>query len=297
VGCPGRNARYSAGLVFASLFAHCAGAVEPAIAKTTDTGPTLKLSYSQKTFERNPVAVFMYFVPLVATTPVERRTSAGNSQEVAIVSFRRRSSGRTFSASCEFEIRGSGFHRVTFDAPAVIVRQRREFEENATLTSLLDYIQLEGEGQGRIDIIGTIKGSQETVTEVDMRFSMRGKKSPVTIGLYDVAPKDGVYTYENRSNQSVARVNTIVFRKSTSIPVMTVTVASVSKAGAVEGFLARIKGVIANLLIRPPKITVLGNETMLDFGFALLKQEPEFVFPLAQNITQDVTVAQGSPRP
>jgi thymidine phosphorylase len=32
------------------------------------------------------------------------------------------------------------------------------------------------------------------------------------------------------------------------------------------------------------KIDKLGNETMLSFGYALLKQEPEFTFPLAKNI-------------
>jgi hypothetical protein len=261
------------------------------------SGPVMKLSYSERTFETNPVSTFMYFVPLIATTPVDRQTSAGNNQEVAIVSFKRKSGTRTFAVKCEFEIRGSGFHRITFDPAVQIHDYAGEMKENATLTGMLDYIQLDGEGLGRIDVSGTIDGQTETVTEVALRFNMHGRKSPVTIALYDIEPRDRQYTYENRSNQSVARVNTITFKRSDSNPAMGVTLASVAKAGEEDGFWARIKGVIANLVIKPPKIAELGNETMLDFGFALLEKKPEFTFPLAGNIRTDMMVSGTAPEP
>ncbi len=290
------SATVAAAGLFALTFTALAEEVERAPAKDEDAGPVLKMGYDQRPFEKNPIAAFMYFVPLIATTPVDRQTSAGNSQEVAVVSFKRKSDARTFTASCEFEMRGSGFHRVTFDAPDVILRQHREFKENATLTSLLDYLQFEGEGLGSIDIKGTIKDAKATVTEVRVRFNMRGRKSPVTIGLYDLKPKDGQYTYENRSNQIVARVNAITFKRSSSAPTMGVVVASITKAGTAARFLSRIKGAIANLLIRPPKIKELGNDTMLDFGLALFDQEPEFRFPLADNIRTDTTVEDKGPK-
>lgn len=40
------------------------------------------------------------------------------------------------------------------------------------------------------------------------------------------------------------------------------------------------------MLIKPPEVTELGNETMLAFGYALLKKEPVFTFPKAENIKE-----------
>jgi hypothetical protein len=162
-----------------------------------------------------------------------------------------------------------------------------ELEEGETLTNMLDYIQFKGEGFGRIEVTGTITGSIQTVTEVDVWFNAGGHKSPVTIGLYDVKPRDGQYRYENRSNQVVARVNSLLFKKSERDPRMGIKVASVSKSPDFDVFWASIKGAIANLFIRPPLVDKLGNDTMLDFGYAVLKQKSEFVFPKAKNIQKD----------
>jgi len=37
-------------------------------------GPTILLSYSKKGFKKNPISSFMYFVPLISMTLVERET-------------------------------------------------------------------------------------------------------------------------------------------------------------------------------------------------------------------------------
>jgi hypothetical protein len=68
---------------------------------------------------------------------------------------------------------------------------------------------------------------------------------------------------------------------------MGIKVASVSKSPDFDVFWASIKGAIANLFIRPPLVDKLGNDTMLDFGYAVLKQKSEFVFPKAKNIQKD----------
>jgi hypothetical protein len=75
---------------------------------------------------------------------------------------------------------------------------------------------------------------------------------------------------------------------------MGIKVASISKSPDSDGFWATIRGSIANLLIRPPKVDKLGNDTMLDFGYALLKQKPKFTFPKAKNI-KDVKIAEKAP--
>ena len=260
-------------------------------------GPTVMLSYSKETFRENPISSFMYFVPLIAPTLVDRQTSAHNDQEVAMISYERKIGAKSFYVACEFEMRGKGFHKNTFDPAGMIAAHARELEENEPLTHTLDYIKLEGEGFGRIEVEGTINDSTATVTEVALQFNARGGKSPVTIGLYDIKPKDGQYKYENRSNELVARVNTLAFKKCDETPRMGISVASVAKAAARDGFLARVKGAIANLIIKPPEIEQLGNETMLDFGHAILKQKPEISFPKARNIEENRTVAALTPKP
>ncbi len=134
-----------------------------------------------------------------------------------------------------------------------------ELKKGETLTNMLDYIKFEGEGFGRIEVKGTIAGSTQTVTEVDLQFNARDHKSCVTVGLYDIKPKDGQYKYENRSNQIVARVNTLSFKKTKKTPHMGIKVASISDTEESEGFFSCVKGVIANLFLNPPEVTKLGN--------------------------------------
>ena len=250
-------------------------------------GPTVLLSYSRETFEENPISSFMYFVPLISPTLVDRQTSPNNTQRVGIITHERKMTSKSFSVTCEFEILGKGFHKNTFDPAGMMALFIDELKEGETLTNMLDYIQFEGAGFGRLEIKGTITGSVETVTEINMWFDAREHKSPVTIGLYDVASKDGQYRYENRSNQSVARVNRLTFKKTEKSPRMGIKVASISKNPNAHGFWDSVKGVVANLFIRPPRVDKLGNDTMLDFGYALLKQKPSFTFPKAKHLKED----------
>lgn len=255
-----------------------------------ETGPTIKLNYTRETFEHNPISSFMYFVPLISRTPVDRQTSADNEQEVGIVSYDEKVGRSSFVVTCTFEIRGTGFHKNTFDPAAMIADHDSSVARNQPLESVLDYVNFEGEGLGEIEVRGTIDGASRTVTNVDLRFNVGGKTSPVTIGLYDLAPVDGKYEYDNRTNQIVARVNTLSFTRTDAEPTMGIKVATIRKPGGGEGFFARIKGVIANLGITPPKIEPLGNETMMRLGLALVNQDPEFTFPVAKNLEKDQVV-------
>jgi hypothetical protein len=254
-------------------------------------GPTVMLSYSRQTFEKNPISSFIYFIPLISPAFVDRETSANNEQQVGIVSYERNVTSKSFYVACEFEISGKGFHKNTFDPARMLAGHDGKLKQGASLTTTLDYIKFEGEGFGRIEVKGTMTGSAPTVTEVDIQFNARGKKSPVTIGLYDVKPKDGEYKYENRSNRIVARVNSLVFKKTENAPRMGILMASISDAEESEGFISGVKGCIANLFITPPKVTKLGNDTMLNFGHALLEQKPAVTFPRAENLRENRKVA------
>ena len=191
---------------------------------------------------------------------------------------------------CELKMLRKGFHKNTFDSAGMITAHTDELKKGKSLTNMLDYIKFEGEGFGRIEVKGTMTGSTLTVTEIDLQFNARGHKSPINVGLYDIKPKDGQYKYENRSNQIVARVNTLAFRKAKKTPRMGIKVASVSKSEGSESFWNRVKGVIANLFIDSPKVEELSNTTMLEFGYALLQKNTTFTFPKAKNIKESKIV-------
>lgn len=252
------------------------------------SGPTVHLSYNPNTAPANPLAVFMYFVPLISLTQMELETNADNEQKVGFVSYDRRSSANSFIVTCDFEIQGTGFHNYLFDPVRMIEVHTEDLAEGETLTGMLDYIKSEGAGFGRIQVEGVIDDSTETVHTVRVQFNMRGHTSPVTIGLYDIEPEDGEYTYENRSNELIARVNELVFTRGGDPPRMGLSVNSIEKPESSGGFfsrvVARVKGVIANLTIDPTRIAPLGQETMLEFGEAIRNRDTEFTFPFADGL-------------
>jgi hypothetical protein len=253
-------------------------------------GPTILLSYSEENLKINPVSSLMYFVPLTSQTLVDRETSANNEQQTSIISYKKKVTSGSFHVTCEFKIWGKGFHKNIFDSAGMIKANTDKLKMGESLTNMLDYIKSEGDGSGRIEVIGTMAGSVPTVTEVDLQFNARGLRSPVIVGLYDVKPKDGQYKYENRSNKVVVRVNELIFKKSDR-PRMGMKIASINKTEKSDTLMGSITGLIANLFISPTEVDKLGNDTMLDFGYTLLKQEPAFTFPKARKIRTDRVVA------
>jgi len=253
-------------------------------------GPTLIMSYRKEKIVKNPIASFMYFVPLIAPTLVDNISSVNNDQQVGIISYEKKDDANSFQVACEFEILGKGFHMNTFDSNGMIEASIVELEKGEALKHMLDYIKIEGDGYGIIKVKGQITGSTKTITEVGLQFNAKGHKSPVTIGLYDIEPKNGEYKYENRSNEIVARVNTLNFKKTEQTPKMGIEIASIARKGKSAGLFGWIKGAIANLLIKPLKVTEFGNNTMLEFGDALLKKNTTFTFPKATNIKENKVV-------
>ncbi|MHC4487979.1 MAG: hypothetical protein ACYSW7_02200 [Planctomycetota bacterium] len=255
-----------------------------------NNGPTMIMSYSKKKYVKNPIASFMYFVPLIAPTRVDNISSVNNTQQVGIVSHEVEVDSKSSYVACEFEVLGDGFHMNTFEPVGMIAAHTDKLKKGETMTNMLDYIKIDGEGFGITEVKGTITSSTRTVTQVDMQFNARGHESPVTIGLYDIKPKDGEYKYENRLNEVVARVNTLAFKKGKKTPRMGIKVASISKSQGSESFWSRVKGVMANLFIDSPKVEELGNTTMLEFGYALLQKNRTFTFPKAKNIKESKIV-------
>ncbi len=248
-----------------------------------ETGPTIVLDYGSGKGRANTAADFMYFVPVVSLTLIECQTSKANTQTARLISFRKELADDGFSARCDFEMKGKGYHRNRY-LPSSMIDKYSKIQKGKTLKSMLDYIVVEGEGYGSIEVSGNIVNGTEVVNNIEIHFNRRGCKSPVCIGLYDVKRVNGKFDYADRCNEMIVRVNTLVFKRSDEGAKMGVVVASITKARKKEGLWARFKGVVANLFIPPVEIDPAGNRAMLDFGHALYKQEKSFTFPKAKNL-------------
>jgi hypothetical protein len=251
-------------------------------------GPTLHLNYGRGESLGNPVAEFMYFVPLISLEPVSVVKSPGNMQRVRMLSARRSFTSGSFLVACEFEFAGEGNQQDVFDHTDKIRQHERELEAGGSLDHQLGFISIEGAGSVGIEVEGTMTGRVPTVTEVRLRFNGRGRPSPVAIGLYDILYLDGAFRLRN---ESVARVNTLIFRNKPGPPKMDITVASVKRKNAGDGFwqnlVGGLKATTANLFLKPIAVESAGNEAMLNFGLALVSEAPAFAFPRAQNLKTD----------
>jgi hypothetical protein len=248
------------------------------------TGPTLPLDYGRGASSGSPIAEFMYFVPLISPDPVSVTESPGNTQRGRIVAATRRFKSDSFSVVSAFEITGEGSQYNTFDPTNHIRRNEQRLKEGAVLERQLDSIVVSGAGRGRIEVEGVVSNGAPVVTEVRLRFN-DGRPSPVTIGLHDIRFADGAVRFDN---ETIARVNTLTFRRSTGRPKMEVTVASVRRkdagAGLWQKFVGSVTATAANLFLKPITVDRTGHEAMLNFGAALATAEPRFTFPRAKNL-------------
>jgi len=248
-------------------------------------GPTLRLDYGRGESSGNPVAEFMYFVPLISPEPVSIIKSPGNTQRARMVSATRTFTARSFRVTCEFQFVGEGNQQNVLDHTEKVRRHERELKEGGTLDHQLGSINVEGAGRVIIEVAGTMASRVPTVTEVRLRFNGRGQPSPVTIGLHDIRYFDGSFRLHN---ESVARVNTLSFRREAGPRKMDITVASVKRKDAGNNFLQNLmgglKGTTVSLFLPPIAVERGGSEAMLNFGLALALEAPAFTFPLAKNL-------------
>jgi hypothetical protein len=245
-----------------------------------DIGPTLQLQSMP-----NPLANFMYFVPLISPQPVSTLASRDGTQSMRILSSKRHVSGRSFDIACDAELTGGGWQRSTFDLTTEIHRQHAKLENGGTLAHLLKSIEVQGGGAIRLEVTGTLDDGHAVVQEVRVHFNAHGNASPIWIDLCDVRRINGE---DKESNEMVVQVNTLTFRRESGPPKMEVSVASVKHKDAGDGFWSNLKGrvagVAANMLIDPLAVEVIGHQAMLDFGQALVSESPTFTFPRAHNL-------------
>jgi len=262
------------------------GALDGAAGFAADTnGPTIFLRYGNGKTAANPVAEFMYFVPLISPAPVASLVSPNGAQVVHLISMERHASGNSFTANCEMEVDGTGWQRSIFDLSPAIRRHEDRLQKGDSLKHQLKSINVEGAGSLNVEVKGTMTNNVPTINEVRMHFNARGRTSPVWIHLCDILRVDG---NNQPTNEIQARVNTLTFRRQTGTPKMEVTIAAIKPMGAGNGFWQNFKGAIegvtANIFLEPLKIEAVGDQAMLDFGQALVSGAPSFTFPRAKNM-------------
>ena len=239
------------------------------------------------------MASFMYFVPLISPEPVFSVTSPGSTQTARVLSAKRKITPHSFVVNCEFEFTGNGSQQSIFDLGPIIRRLDRQLKEGGSIGRRLSSITVEGQGNGTVEVEGTISNNVETVTEVRLRFNAHGKTTPVSIGLCEIRYREGEF---RRLNEIVARVNTLTFRRKPGPPKMEVGVASVKNYGAGNGLWQNLKGSVkglaVNLLIDPLTVEAVGHRAMLDFGEALASGAATFTFPQATNVMSSSSAAQ-----
>ncbi|MGA2750712.1 MAG: hypothetical protein ABSG59_18225 [Verrucomicrobiota bacterium] len=248
-------------------------------------GPTLRLGDGREDSPSNPMAAFMYFVPLISPEPVTIIVSPGSTQSVRILSISRRGTERKFVLGCDLEFSGEGLEQSVFDLSREIRLHERELRDGGSLNKQLKSIAIEGGGAVQIEVEGAISNNLPAVNEVRLRFDAHGQTSPVVIDLCDVRQIAGQV---RQVNEIIARVSTLTFRRQTGRPKMEVTVASVKDKGEGDtlwqNLKGRVKGMAADLLLDPLDIEAAGNGAMLDFGKALVSGSPSFTFPQATNL-------------
>lgn len=257
----------------------------PASRAAETNGPTIHLYYASKESAPNPVADFMYFVPLISKEPVSSLTSPGCTQSVRITSATRSNSRHSFTVTCEAEITGDGGQQNIFDLARAIQQHESELQNGGSIDRMLKSINVEGEGAITAEVEGGLTNGVATVHEVRLRFNPHGHASPISIDMCDVHRVNG----EARTfNEIVARVNTLTFRRQPGTPVMEVSVASVKNKDAGDSlwqnFKGRVAGAAVNMCLEPLPIEATGHQAMLDFGQALVTGAPIFTFPIATNL-------------
>jgi hypothetical protein len=254
--------------------------------RAADThGPTIQLRFGREEAAANAVADFMYFVPLISREPVSSLTSPGSTQSVRMISAKRHFSKHSFALTCEVELTGRGWQHSVFDLAPAIHRLESQLQKDGSLGRRLKSINVQGAGAITVEVEGAVSNEVATVREVRLRFNAHGRASPVWINMCDIRRINGEF---GPANETMARVNTLTFRRQPGPPTMEVTVASVKRKDAGDGFWQNLKGRLAgtavNMFIEPFMVEAAGHQAMLDFGQALVSGAPTFTFPRARNL-------------
>jgi hypothetical protein len=257
----------------------------PASRAADTNGPTIHLCCGTPEAAANPVADFMYFVPLISPEPVTRLTSPGSAQSVRILSSKRHVLGHSFTTTCEIELAGDGWQQNVFDLAPAIHRHESQLQKGGSLKHRLKSIDIQGAGTFTVEVKGALSNDVAIVNLVRLCFNPRGHVSPVWINLCDIRRIKDVF---GPTNEIMARVNTLTFRRKAGPPTMEVSVASVKHKESGDGFWQDLKGGLAgvavNMFVAPLTVEAVGQQAMLDFGQALVSDAPTFTFPRARNL-------------
>jgi hypothetical protein len=273
------------GLFCATLSAY--GVCADCPGKDRTSGPTLSIEYKDGG-QGNPVDTFMYFVPLVAPTTMDVYTDPNTTLNARIISRTSKESASKFTTTCIFEIRGSGVYEAFFEPTEMIAFNLEGDTKPRTLSHLLRSIRVDGPMYGTLEVCGVIQNGRRQVEQIQIRFDGAGN-SPVTAHLYDIKYDGKNCSFENRFHEQRARIDSLQFVRGGNPPRMITEIGAVAGENQKEGFMAAVKAMLANWFLPPLPISIVGNETMMNFGLALDSTQPAFTFPYAQKLRQSLS--------
>lgn len=250
------------------------------------TGPTLNIEFTDNG-QGNEVDSFMYFLPLIIPATVDVYKDPNTTLNAHIISRTSNETATAFTTTCIFQVRGHGVYEAVADADEIIAFSSKGEPKDKVLRNQLRSIRVDGPMRGSLVVSGSIKNGQRQVDKFDIRFDLDGK-SPVSAHLYEVKPVDGKYCFQDRYNEQFARIDALSFTRSIHSPTMEASISSIAKENTKEDFLTSLKAMVANWFLPPVPITVIGNQTMMDFGTALDSTQTAFIFPYADNLRQNV---------
>ena len=260
-------------------------ALHEVCAQPPPAGPTARLSYDETEAVKNPIDIFMYFIPLTSPALVRFEQSPGNSQQAWVTAYDLQSRRGRFKLRCEFAMDGEGYYVYEFDHDDIIAINTRDLDPSKTITNL-DYIRFQGGGFGAMEINGHYADGKPVITNMIIHFAEKGAKSPVFFGMYSIDPVDGVYDYAGRYNMVLARIGSLSFQKTQpgEWVKMGVKLAALGNEASPDGFFSTLKAVVANFFVAPVDIDPYGNDAIFDFAMALYLQKDQYTFPLAANL-------------
>ncbi len=98
-----------------------------------EKGPTIFLCCYETNEKTNPLADFMYFVPLISPVQVTNEQSANNQQIGYVISCTKETKKSSFHTVCEFRMEGQGSNLNDFDKEGMIERNKKNIKKGKPL--------------------------------------------------------------------------------------------------------------------------------------------------------------------
>lgn len=246
-------------------------------------GPSINLYSRSGDQKSNTINKFMYIVPTISPVLATNIASLRNTQKMSFTSCETSRKGSSFSGLCEFSVFGAGTNTNEFDVK-LMVRRNMDKEKCGVIANMLDKIEITGGGRGSIGFEGVYVNGEYQINRFKIKFSGRGRPSPVKITLYD-AILDSRKNFKRKNNIKTEIIASLEFSRPLEgkVPRMKINI----EAAKGSGWKGWGRSLIANHFFIPPiSVNPIGNNAVLELALALYENDLTFTFPKAVNLKE-----------